>query len=113
MFANKAIRIVCDVGYRDHTNKLFCSLKYLKCIDVEFKCVLLMYKVSTGNNVRPRQLQKHSNELGILHIYCTRSSGKGDFHCVYYARTILKSRCLNVLGVKMRNISRTCFFLKF
>ena len=78
----KAIRIVCNGGYRDHTNEFFCSLKCLKRIDVlEFKCLLIMYKVR--HNLLPRLLQTHFNEIDNSHMYYSRSLSKVNVHCVH------------------------------
>ena len=41
----KAVRIVYNVGYREHTNKLFFDLHILKLIDlVKLKSSMIIYK---------------------------------------------------------------------
>ena len=45
----KAIRFIGNLNYRDHTNELFCKLKFLKFIDlVKFKTLCIMYRAKNG-----------------------------------------------------------------
>ena len=53
----KAIRIIHNAKYLDHTNELFLQSKLLKCTDlVEFQTAQIMFKAN--NNVLPGNIQK-------------------------------------------------------
>uniref|UniRef100_A0A672HNL4 Reverse transcriptase domain-containing protein n=1 Tax=Salarias fasciatus TaxID=181472 RepID=A0A672HNL4_SALFA len=97
LMQKRAIRIVSNVGYRDHTNELFLNLQALKLTDiVEFKTAQIMYKAS--NNLLPGNIQKmfRDREGG----YDLRGKFKFKQPTVY---TTLKSMCISVCGVKLWN----------
>ena len=103
----EAMRIVCNVGYRDHTNQLYCNLKSLNFNDVvEFKCMLLMY--TFWQNLHPPQLRKNFSEIGNIHRYYIKSTSQWNLYCVYARTTTLNVRCIIVLGVNMWNNLETC-----
>jgi len=57
----KAIRIVCNAGYYEHTNDLFLTLQTLKFEDiVDLKTIQIMYKAK--NKVLPSNIQKWFKE---------------------------------------------------
>ena len=56
LLQTKVVRIVCGVGYRDHTNELFSELRILKLIDiVKLRSACIMYKAH--KKLLPNNLQ--------------------------------------------------------
>ena len=93
----RAIRIIHNTGYRDHTNSLFLKSKTLKFTDlVHFQTAQIMYKAK--NNLLPSNIQK---------LFFYRVGGynlRGEFNLKHQrARTTLKSFCLSVSGVRLWN----------
>lgn len=109
----KAIRIVHNMGYTHHTNKLFLKSKTLKLLDiVELKTTQIVYKAR--NNLLPGNLQKLFKER----------EGRYEYrHALNFqqpkARTTLKGMCISVQGVKLWNglpdeikISKNIYYFK-
>ena len=95
LLQKKVVRIVCGVGYREHTNELFSELRILKLIDiVKLRSACIMYKAH--KKLLPNNLQLLiSLESHRGHI--TRQSNNNTFKQVF-ARTTLKSQCISVQG---------------
>ena len=56
LLQKKVVRIVCGVGYREHTNELFSELRILKLIDiVKLRSACIMYKAH--KKLLPNNLQ--------------------------------------------------------
>ena len=56
LLPKKAVRIVCNVGNREHTNKLFVVLHVLELIDLaKIKSRMIIYKANT--KASPKKLQ--------------------------------------------------------
>ena len=92
------IRNVCKVSRNSHTTNVFKKLKILKFRDkVDYKILQLMYKVKQKS--LPTNIQILF-EINYGKDYNTRQLKK--FY-VTYSRTVLKSRCLSIYGVKMWN----------
>ena len=113
IYQNMCIRMVCKVSRNSHTTNLFKKLKILKFRDkVDYKILQLMYKVKQKS--LPTNIQILF-EINYGKYYNTRQLNK--FY-VTYSRTVLKSRCLSIYGVKMWNnldvVARNCLsFLAF
>ena len=94
----KAIRLVCNVGYRDHTTFLFKNLKVLKFEDiVKHKVCMLLFKGKRG--LLPRNIQCLFT-LNTNNKYCTRQC---NYFKIKFARTSIKSSCVSISGVKQWN----------
>ena len=94
----KAIRLVCNMGYRDHTTSLFKNLKVLKFEDiVKHKVCMLLFKTKRG--LLPRNIQCLFT-LNTNNKYCTRQC---NYFKVKFARTSIKSSCVSISGVKLWN----------
>ena len=95
----KAIRVVCKVSNRSHTNELFKELNILKFLDLlEYKCGIIMYNAYHGS--LPKKLQ-HLFELGNEKSkYKTRQE---QHFKVNYRRTNVKAHCISSYGVKLWN----------
>ena len=93
----RAIRIIHNSGYRDHTNRLFANSYLLKFIDIiEYKTALIMYKA------------RHNHLPGnIQGMFSEREGGynlRGELNLkTRVARTTLKTFCISVCGVKLWN----------
>ena len=93
----KAIRIVNNAGYLEHTNPLFLKSHAMKFMDlINYKTALIMFRAR--NNTLPGNLQK---------LFCDRDGrcglrGELDFR-TQYARLTLKRMCISVRGVKLWN----------
>jgi len=98
LLQKKVVRIVCNVGYREHTNNLFCELHLLKLVDlVKLKSSMIIYNAS--KKLLPTNLQlliKTSSD----NSHDTRQSK--NLRQVF-ARTTLKSQCIYVHGIKLWN----------
>ena len=93
----RAIRIINNVGYRDHTNILFLRVNALKFRDlVEFKTAQIMYKAK--NKLLPGNIQR---------LFKEREGGynlRWDLNMKqHYARTNIKSMCISICGVILWN----------
>ena len=98
LLQKKVVRIVCGVGYRDHTNELFSELRILKLIDiVKLRSACIMYKAH--KKLLPNNLQLLIS-LDSDRNHITRQSN--TFKQVF-ARTTLKSQCISVQGIKLWN----------
>lgn len=93
----RAIRIIHNAGYRDHTNNLFLSSNLLKFMDiVEYKTAIIMYKVQNG--ILPRNIQERFSDREVSYNLRGELNLKTKF-----ARTTLKSFTISVCGVKLWN----------
>ena len=98
LLQKKVVRLVCGVGYRDHTNELFSELRILKLIDiVKLRSACIMYKAHT--KLLPNNLQLLIS-LDSDRNHITRQSN--TFKQVF-ARTTLKSQCISVQGITLWN----------
>ena len=98
LLQKKVVRIVCGVGYREHTNELFSQLRILKLIDiVKLRSACIMYKAH--NKSLPNNLQLLIS-LDSDRGHITRQSN--TFKQVF-ARTTLKSQCISVQGIQLWN----------
>lgn len=93
----RAIRNIFKAGYSDHTNILFLNSKLLKLPDlVKFYTGQLMYKAR--NNTLPVNIQK---------LFTQREGGYylrgNDIFKQPTVRTVRKSMCVSVCGVKLWN----------
>lgn len=93
----RAIRIINNAGYRDHTNNLFLKAHALKFMDlIEFRTAQIMYKAR--NKLLPGNLQK---------MFLDREGGynlRDKFNLKkIYARTTMKSMCISCCGVNLWN----------
>ena len=93
----RAIRIIHNTGYLEHTNSLFLQSKALKLLDlVEFQKGVIMFKAR--NNLLPGNIQKvFSEREGGYDL-----RGKSNFKIPSF-RTTRKSFCLSVSGTKLWN----------
>ena len=88
----RAIRIIHNTGYLEHTNSLFLQSKVLKLIDlVEFQTAVFMFKAR--NNLLPGIIQK---------MFFEREGGY-NLRGMSNFKTTRKSFCLSVSGVKLWN----------
>ena len=95
LLQKKVVRIVCGVGYREHTNELISELRILKLIDiVKLRSACIMYKAH--KKLLPNNLQLLIN-LHSDRGHITRQSN--TFKQVF-ARTTLKSQCISVQGIQ-------------
>ena len=94
-----AIRLVCNLGYRDHTSSSFKSLNILKFVDlVKFKLQLLMFKA--WNVKLPVNVQSLF-KVNINNKYPTRKCFNFK---VNYCKTKFRSNCVSIIGVKLWNV---------
>lgn len=93
----RAIRIINNVGYLEHTNSLFLKSYILKFIDlVKFKTVQVMFKAR--NNLLPGNIQKMFMERqGGYNLRDELNFKKLNI------RTTLKSMCITICGVRLWN----------
>ena len=97
----KAIRMIDNVPFREHTAPLFKKYKTLKFQDiVSLKTLCLIY--AAQRELLPEEIQTLFTNTDSIHKYNTRASSKGNFH-TKYCRTKLKSMCISVQGVKLWN----------
>ena len=93
----KAIRIVHNVDFRDHTNTLFIKSNLLKLEDlIKLKVLLIVFKA------RANQLPSN-----IQQLFTNREGGynlRGTLHFkVQCVRTTLRSQCVTRRGVNLWN----------
>ena len=93
----RAIRIINNAGYLEHTNKLFLKSEILKIYDIiEFHTVQFLYKAR--NNILPNHLQE---------LFKDRDGGyslREHFNFkVQKSRTTTKSFCIKINGVRLWN----------
>lgn len=93
----RAIRIVHNVGYRDHTNALFLKSKTLKLDDlIKFKTLLVMYKAR--HNMLPLNIQQLFSDKQVK--YNLRGNMNFKKQCV---RTTMKQMFITRCGVDLWN----------
>lgn len=91
----KALRIIHNVGYREHTNALFLKSQELKFFDlVQFKTAIILFKAR--KNELPSEIQN---------LFQEREGGyylRGELNFKEkFAETAKKRQCISVGGVKM------------
>lgn len=93
----RAIRVVHNVGYRDHTNALFLKSKTLKLDDlIKFKSLQIIYRAK--ENLLPSNIQQ------LFASRDCRYNLRGVHNLkVQYNRTTLKSQCITRKGVNLWN----------
>lgn len=95
LLQKRAIRIISNAGFREHTNVLFLKAKLLKFNDiVELQTLMVMFQAK--DKVLPANLQRHFNLIE------EEGRRKGQFRH-QMARTTAKRRCISVVGVKLWN----------
>ena len=95
----RAIRIINNVGFQEHTNSLFLQSKLLKFTDlVDYQTAQTMFKAK--NMSLPGNIQKLFGEPEG--DYNLRGKEKGNFK-VNYRRTTGKSFCISNSGVELWN----------
>lgn len=93
----RAIRIIHNVGYQEHTNSLFLQSKLLKFTDIaDYQTAQIMYKAK--NDLLPINIQK----LFSIHEGSYNLRGKINFSLTLF-RTNRKSFCVSVSGVRLWN----------
>ena len=93
----KAIRIVNNVGYYEHTNALFLKLKTLKFFDlVDLKTAQIIYKAR--HNMLPSNIQNRFRDRDGRY----ELRGELNFKEIG-ASTTRRSMCISVRGVKLWN----------
>ena len=98
LLQKKVVRIVCGVGYREHTNELFSELRILKLIDiVKLRSACIMYKAH-------RKLLPN-NLLLLISLDSDRGhiTRQNNTFKQLFARITLKSQCISVQGIKLWN----------
>ena len=95
----RAIRIIGNVGYRDHTSKLFKSFKCLKLVDIiRLQTCVLMYNANKG--ILPRNVQLNFIKHRDVHKYNTRR--RNDFF-TSQSSTNLRKISVNQKGIELWN----------
>ena len=93
-----AIRIICNLTYREHTSPYFKELNILKFMDlVKSKILLLMFKAK--NVELPTNLQ---SLFAMKNINNYKTRNQSNF-VVNYSRCKIKSSCLSIIGVRLWN----------
>ena len=93
-----AVRVICNLGSRDHTSSFFKELNILKFMDlVEFKILILMFKAWNVN--LPKSLQclfqsKTDNVYNTRRLYNFK---------VNFSKSKIKYNCLSSIGVRLWN----------
>lgn len=93
----RAVRIVHNIGFREHTSALFFQSITLKFFDLlEFETIQIVYKPK--DNLLPGNIQKMFSEReGDYDL-------RGNFNLkIHKVRTTLKSLCITICGVKLWN----------
>lgn len=95
----KAMRIIVNGGYREHTHPIFHRFRILRLDDlIKLSTMKLMYRVS--NNDLPPHIQNRFKIVNMTHTHRTRQCL--DFK-IQYCRTKQKSFSLSVLGPNLWN----------
>ena len=95
----RAIRIICDVGWRDPTSYLFQMLKVLKMTDlVKYQTCIHMFKANRGS--LPENVQCVFKKGSDVHKYSTRN--KHNFY-IESVRSEKRKMSINVKGVSLWN----------
>jgi hypothetical protein len=98
LLQKKAVRIVCNVGYREHTNELFCDLHVLKLTDlVKVKSSMIIY------NANKRLLPNNLQALFKISSDSNHDTRQSNNIRQVFARTTLKSQCISIHGIKLWN----------
>ena len=96
----KVLRNICKTKRLEHTNRLFIDLNLLKLYDlIEFKTVVIVFKARY--KALPIKIQNIFT-FNDYQFYNTRSRQKVDF-IPLRVRTMLKSMCVSVRGVRLWN----------
>ena len=97
----RAIRLVENVNYRDHTEPIFHKYKCLKFLDIiSLKTLLVIYQAE--KHILPVNLQKLFMKTRNVHNHNTRSSNRGNFD-LKFCRTKIRSMSISIRGVKLWN----------
>ena len=92
----RAIRTICKMAYREHTNQLFINLYVLKFYDlVEYVTIQFMYKAK--NNKLPRDIQE------LFNLRSKSSSRRPWTFIKPTARTNTKYHSISCKGVHLWN----------
>ena len=92
----RAIRLICNLKYRDHTNVYFFNLNLLKLFDlIDVKICVIMFKAS--KLVLPANVQSLF-DTNFNHIYNTRSDKTFRQQKI---RSIAREKCITQYGVKL------------
>jgi hypothetical protein len=95
----RAIRIVGNVGYRDHSAPVFCMLSTLHIFDiVKYRSAVTMYMAYS--NLLPLKIQSYFTFVLNTHNHSTRNNCN---FTVKYRKTHLKSLSLSNAGVEIWN----------
>ena len=93
----RAMRLVNNVGFHNHTNPLFIKLKALKFMDlVDQKTALILFKARI--NMLPPNIQRLFKEREGGYALRGELNWKQNSH-----NTTMKSRCISVCGVRLWN----------
>ena len=96
---NKAIRIISNVKYNDHTSKLFCNLNILTIFQlVKLQTCIMMYKAFS--NKLPQNIKSYFTKSFSGNEY--RNRQKNCFK-QKYTRTTKRQYCISNIGVKVWN----------
>ena len=100
MLQKKAIRIIYNLNYHDHTSVFLHSSKILTLHDlVTHKAMIILYK--TNNHPLNDRVQPFFKPTAAIHMYGTRQSKL--FLLKKKKNTILRLLSLTVKGIKTRN----------
>ena len=95
----KAIRIISNAKYNDHTSKLFCNLNILTIFQlVKLQTCIMMYKAFS--NKLPENIQSYFTKSFSGNEYRTRQK-----NCLKkkYTQTTKRQYCLSNIGAKVWN----------
>ena len=100
LLQKRAIRIIDNVGYRDHTSTIFKKYRLLKLIDiVHYQTYILMFKANQGN--LPVKIQSKFQTNKDVHMYNTRAKDN------FFARqntTRIGKMSVNSKGIELWNV---------
>ena len=95
----KAIRNLCNTGYREHTQPLFKKLNCLKFEDMVYlKTAVIMYKAS--NDLLPANVQCVFRKVNSVHRYSTRQ--QNDLY-VQQVNSSMRKNSISYIGVQIWN----------
>ena len=95
----RAIRIIGDIGFRDHTTKVFKKFKCLKLVDIiRLQTCVLMYNANKG--ILPKNVQHNFIKNSEIHKYNTRR--RNDFF-TSQSSTNLRKISVNQKGIELWN----------